>query len=40
MELKKENIVAAHRNLSFNKKRTPPTIVRFSTYEERDVYDH
>ncbi|XP_046688851.1 uncharacterized protein LOC124374730, partial [Homalodisca vitripennis] len=38
VELKKENIVAAHRIPSFNKKRTPPIIVRFSTYEERDTW--
>lgn len=38
VDLKKDKVVTAHRIPSFNKKRTPPIIVRFSTYEERDVW--
>lgn len=38
VDLKREKVIAAHRIPSFNKKRTPPIIVRFSTYEERDVW--
>ncbi|XP_046686677.1 uncharacterized protein LOC124372341 [Homalodisca vitripennis] len=38
VELKRERVVAAHRIPSFNKKRTPPIIVRFSTFEEKDVW--
>lgn len=38
VEMKTERVVAAHRVPSFNKKRTPPVIVRFSTYEERDAW--
>lgn len=36
VEMKSEQLVAAHRVPSFNKKRTPPIIVRFATYEARD----
>lgn len=38
VEMKTEKIVAAHRVPSFNKKRTPPIIVRFSTYDEKDTW--
>jgi len=38
VEYDKDRVVAAHRVPSFNKKRTPPIIVRFSTYRERDAW--
>lgn len=38
VEVKTEQIVAAHRVPTFNKKRTPPIIVRFATYEARDTW--
>ncbi|KAG8246213.1 hypothetical protein J6590_089497 [Homalodisca vitripennis] len=33
-----EKVVAAHRIPSYNKRRTAPIIVKFATYEERDVW--
>lgn len=38
LEMKPEKVVAAHRVPTFNKKRAPPIIVRFATYEARDVW--
>ncbi|KAG8300187.1 hypothetical protein J6590_082228 [Homalodisca vitripennis] len=36
--MKHEKVVAAHRIPSYNKRRTAPIIVKFATYEERDVW--
>lgn len=38
VEMAAEKVVAAHRVPSFNKKRTSPIVVRFSTYEERNAW--
>lgn len=38
VELKKEKVVAVHRVPTYNKKKSSPIVVKFSTYEERDVW--
>lgn len=38
VDMKLEKVVAAHRVPSFNKKRTPPIVVKFATYEERNAW--
>ncbi|XP_046662834.1 uncharacterized protein LOC124355719 [Homalodisca vitripennis] len=38
VELKKEKVVAAHRVPTFSKKRTPPIVVRFTSYDEKDEW--